>query len=67
MIDEQIINNDIINVANIILEVKNLGYIPNSKKYLKLNKNIICKKLNKYNNVFNSTFRQNVIHFYNKL
>uniref|UniRef100_A0AAU8MKV2 Uncharacterized protein n=1 Tax=Geladintestivirus 5 TaxID=3233137 RepID=A0AAU8MKV2_9CAUD len=67
MIDEQIINNDIINITNIILEVENLGYIPNNKKYLKLNKNIICKKLNKYNNIFNFTFRQNVVHFYNKL
>lgn len=67
MINEQIINIDIINVTNIILEVESLGYIPNNKKYLKLNKNIICKKLNRYNNVFNSTFRQNVVHFYNKL
>ena len=33
----------------------------------KLNKNIICKKLNKYNTIFNSVFRQNVTHFYNKL
>lgn len=67
MIDEKLINKDIVKVTNIILEVESLGYIPNIKKYLKLNKNIICKKLNKYNTIFNAVFRQNVIHFYNKL
>lgn len=67
MIDEKLINKDIVKVTNIILEVESLGYIPNTKKYLRLNKNIICKKLNKYNTIFNSTFRQNITHFYNKL
>lgn len=67
MIDEKLINKDIVKVTNIILEVESLGYIPNTKKYLKLNKSIICKKLNKYNTIFNSVFRQNVTHFYNKL
>ena len=67
MIDEKLINKDIVKVTNIILEVESLGYIPNTKKYLKLNKNIICKKLNKYNTLFNSVFRQNITHVYNKL
>lgn len=67
MIDEKIINNDITNITNIILEVESLGYIPNTKKYIKLNKNIICKKLNRYSTIFNTRFRQNVVHFYNKL
>lgn len=38
MIDEKLINKDIVKVTNIILEVESLGYIPNTKKYLKLNK-----------------------------
>ena len=67
MIDEKLINKDIVKVTNIILEVESLGYIPNTKKYLKLNKDIICKKLNKYNTLFNSVFRQNITHVYNKL
>lgn len=67
MIDIKTINKDITDNVSIIIEVESLGYIPNTKKYLKLNKNIICKKLNKYSTIFNSKFRQNVVYFYNKL
>lgn len=59
------INKQIVDITNLINIVLELGYIPNSKKYNKLNNMIICKTLNNYSNVFNKTFRQNLIHYYN--
>lgn len=59
-LNKQII--DVVNLINVILE---LGYIPNSKKYNKLNNLIICKTLNDYNNTFDKIFKQNLNYYYN--
>ena len=65
MLSTDKINKQIVNVTSLINIVLELGYIPNSTKYNKLNNLIICKTLNDYSNVFNKTFRQNLIHYYN--
>lgn len=65
MLSTDKINKQIVNVTSLINIVLELGYIPNFKKYIKLNNLIICKTLNDYSNVFNKTFRQNLVHYYN--
>lgn len=65
MLLQKELNTQIVKVTNLINIVLELGYIPNSKKYNKLNNLIICKTLNDYNNVFDKAFRQNLNHYYN--
>lgn len=65
MLSTNNINKQIVNISSLINIVLVLGYIPNTKKYTKLNNMIICKTLNNYSNVFDKTFRQNLVHYYN--
>ncbi len=65
MLSTDKINRQIVNVTSLINIVLELGYIPNTKKYTTLNNMIICKTLNNYSNVFDKTFRQNLVHYYN--
>lgn len=59
------INKQIVDTVSLICIILELGYIPNSRKYTKLNNTIICKTLNDYSNVLGKTFNNNLIHYYN--
>lgn len=59
------INKQIVDTVSLIHVILELGYIPNSRKYAKLNNAIICKTLNDYSNVLGKTFNNNLIHYYN--
>lgn len=67
MIDKEDVLQEITNTAFVIIKVAEFGYIPNSKKYRKLNNGLICNKLLEYNKHFNNIFTNNIIHYYNNI